>query len=326
MKILLDNFQVGDLLPEDKNVRKKYEAALNGFIEQVKKDESITAALLFGSLVKGVVWEKSDIDLVLITSDQKTPYRNFWLMDEDINIQVSVFTRNHFIRSQQRSLQGSGTHHVLTTSKVLFSNDDTLTEFVESMKQIGRRDFELEILRIVSMVIGDLEKTEKFLFIKNDIGQSYLFITRLLDNLASIVVMLNDEIPGRESVEQAMKFEPELFDTIYSQVVLGEITKDKLVKIVETIREYLVEQTSVVFRPIIDYLKEESTFRSVTDIAHYLNDKLQTSWWEIAGVALGNWLVEQGYCERVPCPTRLTLRSHTEVHEVGFYYLGEDLE
>jgi predicted nucleotidyltransferase len=312
-------------MPEDKNTRKKFEEALDAFLEEIKQDQTFTAALLFGSLVKGSVWEKSDIDLVLITKDQKTPTRDFWLMDDDIKIQVTVMTRNAFIRYQQRSLQGSGAHHVLTTSKVLFSEDPTLDEFVESMKQVGRRDFELEILRIVCMVIGDLEKAEKYIHVEDDIVQSYLFIYRLLDNLASIICMLNDEIPGREAVEQAMKFESELLDQIYTQVVLEKTKKEKILKIISTIKKYLEENTAVIFGPVISYLKREAAFRSVSDIARHLNDRLQTTWWNIAGVSLGNWLVEQGICERVPCPVRLTLRSHEEVNEIGFYYIGDDL-
>ena len=310
---------------DNSKVRKQYEEALEGFIEQVKEDDSITAAILFGSLVKGVVWEKSDIDLVLITKDQKTPYRDFWLMDGDINIQVSVFTRNAFIRYQQKSLQGSSAHHVLSTSKVLFSSDATLDEFIESMKNFGSRDFELQMLRIVTFVTGDLEKAEKFLLVKDDLIQSYLFVTRLLDNLASVVVMLNGAVPGRESVEQAMQFEPKLFDKIYSQVILKETTKDNLLEIIEVIRDYLIKNTPIIFRPVIEYLKKESTFRSVTEIAHFLNKRLNISWWQTAGaVGIGNWLASQGYCERVASPTRLTLRSHNEVSEIGYYYIGDD--
>ncbi|HUT82108.1 MAG TPA: nucleotidyltransferase domain-containing protein [Candidatus Bathyarchaeia archaeon] len=311
-------------MPEDIKIRKKFDETLNDFVEQVKQDETITAALLFGSMVKGVVWEKSDIDLVLITKDQKTPEKFYWLMGDDINLQVSIYTRNEFIRYQQKSLQGSGTHHVLATSKILFSDDEMLNEFIENMKHIGRRDFELEILRRITMVTGDLEKAEKYLFVKDDTIQSYLFITRLLDNFASIVVMLNDNIPGRESVEQAMEFEPELFSTIYSNVILEKTTKEKLNEILLKIRGYLVEKTPIIYHPIIEYLKNEQSFRSATDIANYLNDKLKSSWWGIASLGIGNWLVEQGYCERVACPTRLTLRSHNEVNEIGFYYIGED--
>ena len=311
-------------MPEDKTIREKFEETLDAFIEQIKRDESIIAAMLFGSLVKGIVWEKSDIDLVLITKDQKTPTQDYWLMDEDINIQVTVMTRNQFIRYQQASLQGSGSHHVLTTSKILFSNDNTLNEFFESMKNLGFRDFQLSMLRIVPMIIGDLEKAEKFLLVKDDLVQSYLFITRLLDRFASIVVMLNNEIPGREAVEQALKFEPKLFETIYSNVILSEVTKEQQLTIIKLIRDYLTEKTEVIFEPVINYLKKEATFRSVSDIARFLNKQVTTNWWFVAAVGIGDWLVRAGYCERVPCPTRLTLRSHDEVNEIGYFYIGDD--
>jgi len=311
-------------LVEDRNIRNKFENSLSSFIEEVKKDDNITAALLFGSLAKGLVWRKSDVDLVLIAKDEKTPYKEHWLMDNEINLQVSVFTRNEFIRHQQRALQGSTVHHVLTTSKLLFSNDETIEEFIESMKTVGTRDFELQMLLTVGEVIDDLQKAEKYLTVIEDVAQSYLFITRLLDRLASIVVMLNGVIPGREAVEQAMELEPALFKNIFTDVILEKTDKAQVERIIASIREYLQKETPTIFKPILDYLREEGTFRSATDIARHLNDRRASDWWYILVLGLGDWLTEQGYLQRVPCPAHLTSRSRGKVNEVGFFYVGGD--
>jgi len=309
-------------LVEDNDVRDEFESALASFIEEVRKDDNIVAALLFGSLAKGLIWRKSDIDLVLIARDERTPYKDYWLMDNDINLQVSVFTRNEFIRHQQRALQGSAVHHVLTTSKLLFSSDETIEEFIESMKAVGRRDFELQMLLIVGMVIDDLQKAEKYLTVIEDVAQSYLFIARLLDHLASIVVMLNGAIPGREAVEQAMELEPALFKSIFTDVILGKTEKAQIERIITSIRDYLSKETPTIFKPILDYLREEGTFRSATDIARHLNDRLANDWWYIFVLGLGDWLVEQGCLQRVPCSAYLTSRSRRKVNEVGFFYVG----
>ena len=53
-------------------IQEKFSAALDALIEQVKRDRSILAAILSGSLSHDTVWAKSDIDLVLITVDDKT--------------------------------------------------------------------------------------------------------------------------------------------------------------------------------------------------------------------------------------------------------------
>lgn len=311
-------------MTEDIKVRSKYEATLESFIQQVKQDEYIVAAILFGSLAKGEVWEKSDIDLVLITKDVHTPYKDLWITENGINIQVSVFSRNQFIRSRQRALHGSTTHHVYTTSKILFSEDTSIKEFLESMHKIGLRDLQLQMLYIVSMVIGDVEKAEKFLVLRNDVAQSYLFITRLLDRLAQIVVLLNREIPGREAVEQAAKYKPELFTEIFTKVVIGKADKEKLQTIIEKVRNYLAEETPIIFRLVIDYLREEGTFRSASEIAQFLNDQYASSWWNIAVIGICDWLVEQGYLQKIPCSVRLTNRSRIEMNEAGYFYIGGD--
>ena len=48
-----------------------FTAALDALVAQVKRDRSILAAILCGSLSHDTVWEKSDIDLVLVTVDDK---------------------------------------------------------------------------------------------------------------------------------------------------------------------------------------------------------------------------------------------------------------
>src|SRR5689334_8768587 len=54
-----------------RSVQEKFSAALDRLMEQVKLDRSILAAILCGSLSHDKVWAKSDIDLVLVTIDDK---------------------------------------------------------------------------------------------------------------------------------------------------------------------------------------------------------------------------------------------------------------
>ena len=49
----------------------RFHAALETLVGAIKQDRSILAAILCGSLSHDTVWEKSDIDLVLVTMDDK---------------------------------------------------------------------------------------------------------------------------------------------------------------------------------------------------------------------------------------------------------------
>src|SRR5258708_40241856 len=52
-------------------IQKQFTQALDDLVAQVKEDRSILAAILCGSLSHDTVWEKSDIDLALVTIDDK---------------------------------------------------------------------------------------------------------------------------------------------------------------------------------------------------------------------------------------------------------------
>ena len=51
--------------------QRHFDEAVDALVTQVKDDRSVLAALLCGSLSHDRVWKKSDVDLVLITIDDK---------------------------------------------------------------------------------------------------------------------------------------------------------------------------------------------------------------------------------------------------------------
>lgn len=305
------------------NARERFENSLEVFLEMVKADDSILAAILFGSLVNGFVWEKSDVDIILVSSDEKRPYQFYWLDESELNYQVTVYSRNRFKRSVEGALAGSWVWHMIQTSKVLYSRDETIDEYLLKAQTLGKRDVELQLLTVVATVIGDLEKAEKILRLRANIPQSYLFITRLLDPLAQLVVLLNAEIPGREVIEQARRYEPDLFQCIFEDVILAGIDQSALGEILKKIRAYLETQTTTLFRPILEYFQTEIDIRSLSDLSYHLNRMMPSDWWEIAVLSYGNWLAEHGYLERFSAPVRLTSKSRVQMNEIAYIYDGE---
>ncbi|MCY3840660.1 MAG: hypothetical protein OXH09_18770, partial [Gammaproteobacteria bacterium] len=51
--------------------RQRFEAALDSLVDEIREDNHILAAILCGSLSHDEVWDKSDIDLVLVCTDDK---------------------------------------------------------------------------------------------------------------------------------------------------------------------------------------------------------------------------------------------------------------
>src|SRR5581483_2188493 len=68
------------------SIQQKFAEALDELVALIREDRSILAAILCGSLSHDTVWEKSDIDLGLITIDDKIPDRGISLYADGINV------------------------------------------------------------------------------------------------------------------------------------------------------------------------------------------------------------------------------------------------
>ena len=93
------------LMQED--LRRVYTQALDALLVKVKQDRYIVAAILYGSLAYDDIWEKSDIDIMLLTRDDKTTNRFYTLVEQGISIHVDIGPRSDFKALIERSLQGS---------------------------------------------------------------------------------------------------------------------------------------------------------------------------------------------------------------------------
>lgn len=98
-------------------LRRQYEEALQAFVEKVEQDPYILAAILFGSLSYDEVWEKSDIDLMLVGRDEKKIEKACCLVENGINIHAFITPRSKFKRMMEGALQSSFIHSSFSKSR-----------------------------------------------------------------------------------------------------------------------------------------------------------------------------------------------------------------
>src|SRR5438874_6746642 len=93
------------------SVQKKFTEALDRLVEQVKGDRSVLAAILCGSLSHDTVWAKSDIDLVLVTTDdKKVACSDVALYADGVNVHAFLLQRADFRKMVGGSVRSSFMH------------------------------------------------------------------------------------------------------------------------------------------------------------------------------------------------------------------------
>ncbi|HEY6340037.1 MAG TPA: hypothetical protein VIY49_00980 [Bryobacteraceae bacterium] len=107
--------------------QKKFSKALGALIEQVKADRSVLAAILCGSLSHDTVWEKSDIDLVLVTIDvPKLDRQHVALYADGLNVHALLMPRAEFRKTVEGSVHNSFFHSLLAKGQLLYTHDPTI--------------------------------------------------------------------------------------------------------------------------------------------------------------------------------------------------------
>src|SRR5438094_1186392 len=108
----------------NESIQQKFTEALQTLVEQVKGDRSILAAILCGSLAHDKVWAKSDIDLVLVTiDDRKADRSDVALYADGVNVHAFLMPRADFRKSVEGSIRNSFTHSFLTKGRLLYTHD-----------------------------------------------------------------------------------------------------------------------------------------------------------------------------------------------------------
>jgi uncharacterized protein len=298
-------------------VRERYERAVNSLTEILQKDRTVLAAILCGSLAYDEVWEKSDVDLVII-GDETHKEKSFNLVEEGVNIHASVLPRSAFKKAMEGSLQNSFLHSLFSKSRLLYTHDESLQNLYENIQKVGSRDRSLQLLRSVGTVLWALPKAEKWFTVKKDLRYSFYYVLFCADALAKLEVIAKGQIASREVIHQALKLNPPFFNLVYTDLIDGPKDEAAIAGALAAINTYLEERISLIFQPLLDYLREADSPRSASEINEYF--KKATQFEGVANVC--EWLSEKGVVEKVSTPLRLSEKSRVAVNEAAYYYDG----
>jgi len=299
-------------------VRDRFTSALETLVDQIKQDRSILAAVLCGSLSHDTVWQKSDIDLVLVTiDDRQVPASDLALNADGIDVHAFLLPRTEFRKSVEGSSRNSFEHSLLAKGRLLYTHDPTIGDLFESLTRIGERDTAHQLLRVGCGVVGLVDKAHKWFVTRGDLEYTSLWILYSASALARIEILGRRLLADREVLPQALTLNPAFFTLIYRDMLNGKKTRQQVSAALDAIDRYLAERAPTLFAPVIEYLREAGEARSATEIrAHFKRTA------DIEGVTPAcEYLAHQGLIGKASIAVRLTKRSNITVQELAFYDL-----
>ena len=299
-------------------IQQEFSRALDTLIEQVKGDRSIVAAILCGSLSHDTVWTKSDIDLVLVTvDDKKLGPSDMALYSEGVNVHAFLMPRAEFRKTVEGSIHHSFMHSFLAKGRLLYSHDPTIADLCAGLTKIGDRDAQAQLFRAAIHVLPPMYKARKWFVTRGDLEYTALWILYTATPLAKMEVIGAGLLADREVIPQAMKLNPGLFQSIYTDLLNAKKTKKNVQAALETIENYIGGRASSLFRPVLNHLRETGEARSCIEIEDHFKRNFG-----IEGVTLAcEYLADQKIIGKVSIATHLTKKSNIEVQQLAFVHM-----
>jgi hypothetical protein len=304
---------------ENGSLRQKFTAALDALVEQVKGDRSILAAILCGSLSHDTVWAKSDIDLVLVTIDDRQVGQGDLALDADgVNIHACLLPRTEFRKAVEGAIRNSVLHSFLAKGRLLYTHDRTIADLCTRLGEIGPRDTQVQLLRAATSALPPIDKAHKWFVTRGDLDYTALWILYAATPLAKIEVIGAGRLVDREAIPQALELNPAFFKTVYTDLLNTKKTRPRVQTALDAVDGYVAERMANLFGPVIDHLREVGEARSCREIENHFQRNF-----DISGVTTAcEYLADQGFLGRAGAPVRLTKKSNLNVQELAFFYLG----
>jgi uncharacterized protein len=303
----------------DGQPHQEFTAALDALIAQVKDDRSILAAMLCGSLSHDTVWAKSDIDLVLVTvDDRKIESSDVALYADGVNVHAILIPRAQFRKAVEGSLRNSFMHSLLAKGRLLYTHDPTIADLTTSLKGLGDRDTRVQLLAAAADALPSIYKAHKWFITRGDLDYTALWILYAATSLARVEVVGRHLLADREVIVQATALNPRFFKTVYTNLLNAKKTRAAVEAALHAVDGYVAERALSVFAPLLEYLEEAGDVRAASEIdMHFKRD------WGIASVMTAcEYLADQGLIGKASAPVHLTKKSNIQVQELAFVHVG----
>jgi hypothetical protein len=314
-------------MPRDDDAKKlgRFKAALAQFVERIMEDRYVLAIVQVGSLLLETMWERHSLSLWIIEADgvtrrlpsDGTDERVFrTLVENGVNIHAEVIPRSRFKKMVEGASRTAFSCNFFAERRVVASKDKSIDGWFTKANRLATKDQERELLAFSTWTIHASHHARKRLDVKGDLALAAQETLGAAHSVAHTEIIRRGEVWEQDVIYRAIEGAPELFRTIYLDVVARPRNRRVLAAALDRVDGYLEEHYEAHLRPLLDYLKKQNRVVPLSEISdHFAFSQVHPGHLESAC----EWLERKGLLEKVSAPFKLTKRSTERVEEPAYF-------
>jgi hypothetical protein len=310
---------------DDADKLARYEAALRQFVDRVAEDRYVLAVVLVGSLSPDTIWRWESLALWVIEADgvsRRLPSdgkdeRVFRILVENgINIHAELIPRSRFKQMVEGASRTAFSCNFFAERRIVASKDPSIARWFEAANRAATKDRERELLAFSTWTIHAHRHARKRLDVKGDLDLAAQDILGAAHSVAHTEIIRRGEVWEQEVIYRAMEGAPDLFQTIYLDVLARRKNRRVLSAALDAIDGYLDEHYRNHLKPLLAYLKKQNRVVPLSEIGDQFAFS-QLHPWHLESAC--EWMERKGRLQKVSAPFKLTRRSTEQVEEPAYF-------
>jgi hypothetical protein len=304
----------------------RFQAALNQLTERIAADRYILAIVLVGSLAEETIWHRETLGLWIIEADgvsRRLPSdgneeRIFRILVENgINIHAEVIPRSRFKKMVEGASRTAFSCNFFAEREIVYSKDPSIDTWFKQANSVATKDRERELLTFSTWTIHAHRHARKRLDLKGDLELAAQDILGAAHSVAHTEIIRQGQVWEQDVIYRAIEGAPELFQSIYLDVLAKRKNRRVLSKALDAIDAYLDQHYRAHLKPLLDYLKKQNRVVPLSEMSdHFAFSQVHPKHLESAC----EWLERKGLLEKVSAPFKLTKRSLERVEEPAYFF------
>jgi len=302
----------------------RFEKALQLFLDRVRADSNLLAAVLVGSLSEETVWRRDAISLWLIEKDGVTKrlradgedprvFRS--LVEEGVNLHVELIPRSRFKRMVEGSARTAFCYSFFARRKLVYCDDPSLRSWFEDADNLARRDQERELCIATTWLIHAHRHAAHILDHLRDLELSFQTLLGAAHCVAAAEVIASGEVHEGLVIHRGLELAPAFLREVYVDLLAAPRTAERLGKTLAALDGYLEKNAEARLRPVLHYLRKEKRLVPLSELAdHFAHSQLYP--WHLESAC--EWLERKGRIGKFSAPFGLTKMSRVEVEEPAY--------
>jgi hypothetical protein len=314
-------------VPAEKDAEKlgRFDAALKQFVARLEQDRYVLAAVLVGSLNDDTIWRRESLTLWIIEADgvtrrvlsDGTDERIFRILVENgINIHAELIPRSRFKKMVEGASRTAFSCNFFAERRIVFSRDPSISNWFEKANRLATKDQERELLTFTTWTIHASRHARKRLSVKGDLELASQETLEAAHSIAHTEIIRHGQVWEQDVIYRAIDGAPELFQTIYIDVLAKRKNRKVLAAALDAIDAYLDQHYPAHLKPLLAYLKKQNRVVPLSEIGdHFAFSQLFP--WHLESAC--EWLERKGLLEKVSAPFKLTKRGPEQVEEPAYF-------